>query len=326
MLENNPNPLPKPAEATKVQPKKETIRKNLPPRPTVAPTIKIPAPAVIAGVAPAPGAPVAIPDQKIEGSRKSPKPGQKVFDYVAMDSRGKETKGTLYEANQDEAIGRLKQMGYFPTKVVEVEEKGIKKEKWKWLRDLTSKSGEVIKKGLQMSGKGIKKHGLKVGAAAAIATGGYEVGRHVENSALTESVEQQENDMREEQAKIRAGIEERLNRRSNELKEIEAEQEKKFTTEREGIGAEKTKLAADKREVEEKFKKEQERIEKERKELEKQQAEFEAAKLKPLTTEERLLEIERKLRVRAERKRGELPKPKDIITSEDKDFWGRNKK
>src|SRR3989338_2185623 len=68
------------------------------------------------------------------------------------------------------------------------------------------------------------------------------------------------------------------------------------------------------------------RIEKEKKELEKQQAEFEAAKLKPLTTEERLLEIERKLRVRAERKRGELPKPKDIITSEDKDFWGRNKK
>ncbi len=43
------------------------------------------------------------------------------FNYVAMDSRGKETKGTLEVANQNEAIGRLKEMGYFPTKVVEAE-------------------------------------------------------------------------------------------------------------------------------------------------------------------------------------------------------------
>lgn len=41
------------------------------------------------------------------------------FSYVAMDSRGKETKGTLEVANQNEAIGRIKEMGYFPTKVVE---------------------------------------------------------------------------------------------------------------------------------------------------------------------------------------------------------------
>jgi len=44
-----------------------------------------------------------------------------------MDQKGKETKGTLEVANQSEAIGRLKEMGYFPTKVVEadkVKEKG----------------------------------------------------------------------------------------------------------------------------------------------------------------------------------------------------------
>lgn len=41
------------------------------------------------------------------------------FSYVAMDSRGKETKGTLDVSNQNEAIARLKEMGYFPTKVVE---------------------------------------------------------------------------------------------------------------------------------------------------------------------------------------------------------------
>src|SRR5947199_8303648 len=50
------------------------------------------------------------------------------FNYVAMDSRGKETKGTLEVANQTEAIGRLKEMGYFPTKVVEADKgKGEKK-------------------------------------------------------------------------------------------------------------------------------------------------------------------------------------------------------
>lgn len=54
------------------------------------------------------------------------------FNYVAMDSRGKETKGTLDVASQNEAIGRLKEMGYFPTKVVEADkakDKGDKKAK-----------------------------------------------------------------------------------------------------------------------------------------------------------------------------------------------------
>ena len=45
------------------------------------------------------------------------------FSYVAMDSRGKETKGTLEVGSQNEAISRLKEMGYFPTKVVEAKEK-----------------------------------------------------------------------------------------------------------------------------------------------------------------------------------------------------------
>ncbi len=43
------------------------------------------------------------------------------FSYVAMDTRGKETKGTIEVASQNEAIGRIKEMGYFPTKVVEVD-------------------------------------------------------------------------------------------------------------------------------------------------------------------------------------------------------------
>ena len=51
------------------------------------------------------------------------------FNYVAMDSRGKETKGTLEVANQNEAISWLKEMGYFPTKVVEAEKSKAKQDK-----------------------------------------------------------------------------------------------------------------------------------------------------------------------------------------------------
>jgi len=48
------------------------------------------------------------------------------FNYVAMDAHGKETKGTLEVASQNEAIGRIKEMQLFPTKIVEV---GAVKEK-----------------------------------------------------------------------------------------------------------------------------------------------------------------------------------------------------
>jgi type IV pilus assembly protein PilC len=43
------------------------------------------------------------------------------FKYVAMDSRGKETKGVLEVSSQADAINRLKEMGFFPTKVTEAE-------------------------------------------------------------------------------------------------------------------------------------------------------------------------------------------------------------
>jgi hypothetical protein len=51
------------------------------------------------------------------------------YSYVAMDARGKETKGTLEVTSQNEAIGRVKEMGLFPTKIVEVEKVREKSEK-----------------------------------------------------------------------------------------------------------------------------------------------------------------------------------------------------
>src|ERR1051326_1255493 len=42
------------------------------------------------------------------------------YNYVAMDQHGKESKGTLEVGSQNEAIGRVKEMGLFPTKIVEI--------------------------------------------------------------------------------------------------------------------------------------------------------------------------------------------------------------
>src|SRR5512147_3134156 len=68
------------------------------------------------------------------------------FNYVAMDSHGKETKGTLEVGSQNEAIGRVKEMGLFPTKIVEIEkvkEKGDKK------------AGPATRAGAKPKGKGL---------------------------------------------------------------------------------------------------------------------------------------------------------------------------
>jgi type IV pilus assembly protein PilC len=51
------------------------------------------------------------------------------FSYVAMDQKGKEQKGTIEVASQNEAIGRVKEMGLFPTRIVEVDKARSKQEK-----------------------------------------------------------------------------------------------------------------------------------------------------------------------------------------------------
>src|SRR5512138_2304590 len=51
------------------------------------------------------------------------------YNYVAMDAHGKETKGTLEVATQNEAIGRVKEMGLFPTKIVELDKSKEKPDK-----------------------------------------------------------------------------------------------------------------------------------------------------------------------------------------------------
>jgi type IV pilus assembly protein PilC len=41
------------------------------------------------------------------------------YNYVALDARGAETKGSIEVGSQNEAIGRVKEMGLFPTKITE---------------------------------------------------------------------------------------------------------------------------------------------------------------------------------------------------------------
>jgi type IV pilus assembly protein PilC len=54
------------------------------------------------------------------------------YSYIALDARGQESKGFIEAASQNEAIGRVKDMQLFPTKIFEsekVKEKGAKKAK-----------------------------------------------------------------------------------------------------------------------------------------------------------------------------------------------------
>jgi hypothetical protein len=91
MAENNPNvpaggapavppappAPPKASESGKIQPKKETVRINLPPKPTAAPTIKIPAPSAIHAAAPAAAASAAAPAAAAGAAPGAPAGAQK---------------------------------------------------------------------------------------------------------------------------------------------------------------------------------------------------------------------------------------------------------
>ncbi len=41
------------------------------------------------------------------------------FNYVALDSRGQESTGVIDASSSNDAVGQLRQSGYFPTSVVE---------------------------------------------------------------------------------------------------------------------------------------------------------------------------------------------------------------
>ncbi|MSU58750.1 MAG: type II secretion system F family protein [Pedosphaera sp.] len=87
------------------------------------------------------------------------------FSYVAMDSKGKESKGTLDVGTQNEAINRVKEMGLFPTKIVEVDKAKEKPDK------LAKTAGRPAgKKGKRSGNLNIRIPGLGGGVKSKVLT------------------------------------------------------------------------------------------------------------------------------------------------------------
>ncbi len=86
------------------------------------------------------------------------------YSYVAMDQKGKEQKGTIEVASQNEAISRVKEMGLFPTKIVEVDKA---KEKSGKKAAPGAKPGAKKKKGINLN---IKIPGLGGGVKSKVLT------------------------------------------------------------------------------------------------------------------------------------------------------------
>src|SRR5438045_2985284 len=86
------------------------------------------------------------------------------YNYVAMDAHGKETKGTLEVGSQNEAIGRVKEMGLFPTKIVETDRV---KEKDAGDKKAAKPKGKGKKRGTNIN---IKIPGLGSGVKAKVLT------------------------------------------------------------------------------------------------------------------------------------------------------------
>jgi len=80
------------------------------------------------------------------------------YNYVALDAHGAETKGTIEVGSQNEAIGRVKEMGLFPTKIIEAEkDKGAagKKSKTTAARPKAgAKKGGVLNMNIKIPGLG----------------------------------------------------------------------------------------------------------------------------------------------------------------------------
>jgi hypothetical protein len=98
-----------PSEASKVQPKKETVRINLPPKPTAAPTVKIPAPAPAAAAPASAGATQKLPAAAPPAPKApaAPKAGGAPRPAPAMTPRAKKSVPTISGADKGLAIAAL---------------------------------------------------------------------------------------------------------------------------------------------------------------------------------------------------------------------------
>src|SRR2546430_1351946 len=68
------------------------------------------------------------------------------YNYVALDARGQESVGIIEANSSNDAVGQLRQAGYFPTSVVE-EGKGAPKRKEKAVKTTAAKAPAAQKAG-----------------------------------------------------------------------------------------------------------------------------------------------------------------------------------
>src|SRR6187401_1948308 len=69
------------------------------------------------------------------------------FEYIALDARGQESRGVIDAPSQNEAVGQLRQAGYFPTNVVEEGKGGLPKASKKQQKAMAAAAAPKAKKG-----------------------------------------------------------------------------------------------------------------------------------------------------------------------------------
>ena len=69
------------------------------------------------------------------------------FEYIALDARGQESRGVIDASNQNEAVGQLRQAGYFPTTVVEEGKGAIPKANKKQQKAMKAAAAPKAKRG-----------------------------------------------------------------------------------------------------------------------------------------------------------------------------------
>ena len=69
------------------------------------------------------------------------------FEYIALDARGQETRGVIDASSQNDAVGQLRQQGYFPTNVAEEGKGAVPKANKKQQKAMRAASAPKGKKG-----------------------------------------------------------------------------------------------------------------------------------------------------------------------------------
>src|SRR5687767_12381085 len=69
------------------------------------------------------------------------------FEYIALDARGQESRGVIDAPSQNDAVGQLRQAGYFPTNVVEEGKGGLPKASKQQKKAMAAASAPKAKSG-----------------------------------------------------------------------------------------------------------------------------------------------------------------------------------